>query len=247
MPGGWCRWPVMAGGCRLSVSEGEGGARGAEHTRMGAAGAWMAVPGTGSRRQAGRAGWKKEGGRGGAGVIRTAGTAAGAWHTRGPGGVGPMREIISKGFTHVLSISPYHLPYPAVLPCRPAGYSLGYASPYPLPPPSVCAHRDSAVHLCSVEFRSQYGKSVGFCVFVGGGGYRYLAGDGAGIFFLFGYVFGAVWWCFRVVFRCVFGAYCRRFPRCVSCGVRMAGVAVYVCNDISQLFFGVSVVVAAVV
>lgn len=48
-------------------------------------------------------------------MIRTAGTAAGAGHTRGPGGVGPMREIISKGFAHVLSISPYHLPSPALL------------------------------------------------------------------------------------------------------------------------------------
>lgn len=180
-------------------------------------------------------------------MIRTAGTAAGAGHTRGPGGVGPMREIISKGFAHVLSISPYHLPYPAALPCRPAGYSLGYASPYPLPPPYVCAHRDSAACLRSVEFWSQYGKLVGFCVFVGGGGYRYLAGDGAGIFFISDYVFGAVWWCFRGVFRCVFGADCRRFPRCVFRGVRMARVAVYVCNDISQWFFGVAVVVAAVV
>lgn len=115
MPGGWCRWPVRAGGCQLSVSEGEGGARGAEHTRTWAAWAWMAVPGTGSRRQAGRAGWKKEGGGGAGGAGRAAGTAAVAGHTRGPGGVGPMREIISKGFTHVPSKSPYHLPRPAPL------------------------------------------------------------------------------------------------------------------------------------
>lgn len=50
------------------------------------------------------------------------------------------------------------------MPFRSAGYPLGLLSPYPLPPPSVYAHRDSAACLRSVEFWSQYGKLVGFCV-----------------------------------------------------------------------------------
>lgn len=82
-----------------------------------------------------------------------------------------------------------------------------------------------------------------FLDFVWGGGYRYFAGDGAGIFFFPRYFSG----CFWCVFRCVFGARCCSVPRC-GCGLSAVRVGTgCVCNNISQCFFGVAVVVVAVV
>lgn len=89
MPGGGCRVPVRSGGV-WSVREGEGGARRGAHPDGGVG---VKEDGTRYRQQAagGARGMEEGRGKGLSRAERAAGTAEGAGHTQGPGGVGPMR------------------------------------------------------------------------------------------------------------------------------------------------------------